>query len=165
MRQYQCFGNSTESEGLLYLDFCYILKIRSPSQRLPFLFRTAQSQVKLSRAQTMSPLPPVQVLELPEPRTATRGLLHLGNCESGLFRSLCMVAMLPTKWMVVGKQLGFWVFFHGVVAFIFKFSSNRTNFGVSTPFLMCGGSGMSVRETCPRWCRVRHPCRLRYPSF
>ena len=21
---------------------------------------------------------------------------------------------------------------------------------------------MSVRETCPRWCRVRHPCHLRY---
>ena len=21
---------------------------------------------------------------------------------------------------------------------------------------------MSVRERCPRWCRVRHPCHLRY---
>ena len=71
----QYFGNSTESEDLLYSDFYHILKICYPSQRLPFLFRIAQSLVKPPKAQTMGPLPPVQLLELPEPRMASQGLL------------------------------------------------------------------------------------------
>ena len=37
---------------------------------------------------------------------------------------------------------------------------NWTNFD-STPFLMGRGGVVSVRERCPRWRRVQHPCRLR----
>ena len=65
---------------------------------------------------------------------------------------------------MVDKQLGCCIFCHGVVGFVFKFCSNRTNFDFSTPFLMRVGGVVSVRERCPRWCRVRHPCRLRYTS-
>ena len=47
----------------------------------------------------------------------------------------------------------------GVVGFVFKFGSNWSTFDVSTSILVSGGGVVSVRET---WCRVRHPCRLRY---
>ena len=61
------------------------------------------------------------------------------------------------------EQLGCWIFCHGVVGFVSKFGGNWTNFDVSAPFLMGRGGVVSVRERCPRWCRVRHPCHIRYP--
>ena len=60
-RRCQCFGSSTEGGGLLYSEFYYILKIRLQSRRLPFLPWTPQSLVKQSKAQTVSPLPPVRL--------------------------------------------------------------------------------------------------------
>ena len=80
-----------------------------------------------------------------------RGLLLPGNRESRLFRSRRIVVILPMDWGTVDKQLGCWVFCHGVVGFVFKFGSNWTNFDVSTPFLMRRGGEVSVRERCPRW--------------
>ena len=78
------------------------------------------------------------------------------------FQHRCIVATLPMNWRMVDKQLGCWVICHGVVGFVFKFCSNWTNFDFSAPFLMRRGGVVSVRKRCPRWCRVRHPCRLRY---
>ena len=49
------------------------------------------------------------------------------------------------NWRVADKQLGCWIFCHGVVGFVFKFGSNWMNFDVFTPFLM-GRQG---------WCSVR----------
>ena len=59
---------------------------------------------------------------------------------------------------MVDKKLGCWIICHGVVGFVFKFCSNWTNFDVSALLLMRRGGVVSVRERCPRWCRVRHPC-------
>ena len=106
-------------------------------------------------------IPSCRLWGQPEPRMTARGLLPPGNCESGLFRSRCIVAILPINWRTGGKQLGCWIFCHGVMGFVFKFGSDWTNFDVSTPFLMRRGGLVSVRERCPRWCWVRHPCRLR----
>ena len=58
--------------------------------------------------------------------------------------------MLPINWRMVDKWLGYWVFCLGVVGFVFKFSSNWSTFDVSTSILVCGGSVVSVYETCPR---------------
>ena len=74
------------------------------------------------------------------------------------------MATLAMNRRMVDKQLGCWIICHGVVGFVFKFCSNSTNIDFSTPFLMHRGGVVSVRERCPRWCRVRHPCRLRYPE-
>ena len=71
------------------------------------------------------------------------------------------MAILQTNWRTVDKRLGCWIFCHGVMVFFFKFGGNWTNFDVSTPFLMGRGGVVSVRERCPRWCRVRHPCHIR----
>ena len=48
-----------------------------------------------------------------------------------------------------------WVLFSSLVAI------GRLLMYVSTSILVCGGGVVSVRETCPRWCRVQPPCRLR----
>ena len=70
------------------------------------------------------------------------------------------MAMLPMNWRMVDKCLGCWVVSRGVVGFVFKFGRNWSNFDVSTSFLVCEGGVVSVRERCPRWCRVRHPCTI-----
>ena len=59
------------------------------------------------------------------------GLLPPGSWGGGLFRSRCIVAILPMNWRMTGKQLGCWIIYHVVVGFFFKFSSNWTNFDVS----------------------------------
>lgn len=84
----------------------------------------------------MSPLPPVQLLELPEPRTAARGLLPLGHWESGFFRNR---AMLPMGRRMVDKQFGCWVFCR-VVNFVFKSGSS----GQILVFSMCTGVKIQV---------------------
>ena len=43
------------------------------------------------------------------------------------------------NWRMADKQLGCWIFCHGVVGFVFKFGSNWTNFDVYTLFLMGRG--------------------------
>ena len=65
------------------------------------------------------------------------------------------------NWRMIDKCLGCWVFSRDV-GFVFKFGRNWLNFDVSTSFLVCGSGVVSVRERCPRWCRVRHPCHIRY---
>ena len=71
--------------------------------------------------------------------STTRGL------RKRTFRSQRIVAILPMNWRMADKQLGCWIFCHGVVGFVFKFGSNWTNFDVSTPFLMGRGGVVSVR--------------------
>ena len=66
------------------------------------------------------------------------------------------------NWRMVDKWSGYWVFRCGVVGFVFRFGSNWSTLDVSTSISVCGGRVVSLRETCPRWCRARHPCRLRY---
>ena len=46
------------------------------------------------------------------------------------------------NWRVADKQLGCWIFCHGVMGFVFKFGGNWTNFDISTPFLVCGGGAV-----------------------
>ena len=73
------FGSSAGGEVLLHSDFYYTLKIRFPSRSLPFLPWTPQSPAKPWRAHTVSPLPPVRLLEQPEHRITAGGLLRSGN--------------------------------------------------------------------------------------
>lgn len=64
---------------------------------------------------------------------------------------------LEDVWLAV-KLLGL---LGGLVGFVFKFGNNRTNFDFSNASVVCGRDVVSVRERCPSWCLVRHPCRIR----
>ena len=75
-------GQHRKIEGLLYSDLYYVLKIREASQRFRFSPRIAQSLVKPSKAQTMSPLPPALILELLEHGVIAQGF-EKADCPKG----------------------------------------------------------------------------------
>ena len=66
------------------------------------------------------------------------------------------MAIPPVNQWMVDKQLGCWIFYRGVVGFVFKFGSNWTNFDVSTPFFVLTDVFSVVGGAVMSSARARH---------